>query len=98
MVDVRSLQPGDKIRIVSEWPKGGMQNCNGLMDKYLGQILTVKYVDTKGDCCRAFEDENDRPDGGGWYWHSELIDTVVVEESEDFEPAEISELMSFLGI
>ena len=56
---------GDKVRIVSKWGKGCFQSPNGEMDKWLGKIMTVRYVGTK--LYRMAEDIKDNERGGrGW--------------------------------
>ena len=35
---------GDKVRIVSKWGEGCCQNRSGKMDKWLGKVMTVRYV------------------------------------------------------
>lgn len=47
MIDIETLAPGTKVKIVDEWRPSCGQNVEGLMDKYLGQIVTVsKYGET----------------------------------------------------
>lgn len=35
---------GDKVRIVSEWHNGCCQDDSGEIDKWLGKVMTVRYV------------------------------------------------------
>lgn len=104
MIDISMLQVGDKIRVVNIWPVGGRQNNSGLMDKYLGQILTVREIVPTEKFCRVLEDMSDRnysPTEKGWAWYSELIDEIVfdkTDEMDDVNPASQSELRAFLGL
>ena len=61
---------GDKVRIVSKWGKGCFQSPNGEMDKWLGKIMTVRYVGTK--FYRMAEDIKDN-ERGGWVWSENCI-------------------------
>lgn len=100
MIDISMLQVGDKIRVVDAWPEEGRYNDIGLMDKYLGQILTVRTTNTDEGYCCVYEDMHDRPEPMGWCWYSELIDEIVSEEDEvdDCEPSDLDELKAFLGL
>lgn len=65
---------GDKVRIVSKWSIGCMENSNGKMDKYRGTIMTVREV------CNGFyrmvEDHEERC-GDGWCWYEPAISGLV---------------------
>ena len=86
MIDIKTLYPGDKVRIVSKWNCECYENIYGEMDKYLGKIMTVKRVDL--DAVRMFED------GGMWSWYPAAIDEIVDEC--DIEPATQEELLALL--
>ena len=62
---------GDRVRIVDKWPKEGGQNNEGLMDKWLGKVMTIRCIDEVGDC-RMVEDFEEH-DGFGWWWFDRLI-------------------------
>lgn len=49
MVNLDVLAPGVKVKIVDEWEAGCGQNVDGLMDKYLGKIVTILDVDVDED-------------------------------------------------
>lgn len=68
---------GDKVRIVSKWPEDGIQNSDGLMDKWLGKTMTIK-VEILGGYFME-EDQHDRPVLGGWLWSDDLIEGLVQE-------------------
>lgn len=65
---------GDKVRIVGEWPKDGSacQNRVGLMDKWLGKVMTIREV-----CSTYYHMVEDREDRGGpffgWAWNAASI-------------------------
>lgn len=40
------IQPGDRVQIVDKWVGGG-HNSEGLMDKWLGHIMTVMSRDQR---------------------------------------------------
>lgn len=72
--DFKKLKPGDKVRIVSE-KTGAQWNILGLMDKWLGKIMTVRK--NFGNIVLMKEDAKEYD--GGWRWHPEMIDCVVSE-------------------
>ena len=86
------------VKIVDRWCSGCGQNIEGLMDKYLGQVVTVLEIQERtviieedaGDC--KFQN------GGHWAWNSMCFDCIVIEtpEHEDFEPSSKDEIFSFL--
>jgi len=98
MVDVKSLRPGDKLRVVSKAPCNFVA-WNPKMEKWLGEVVTVYRVTKAGsvlieedkyEC--AFHQEVD----GRWYWPCSFFDEVV-SESEPPVPATKTELGAFLG-
>lgn len=75
--EFKALKPGDKVRIVKE-KKGGDWNQGGKMDKWLGQVMTVRENECFG--IRMEEDKNDQTDSLdslGWYWDPEMIECKV---------------------
>lgn len=67
---------GDKVRIVSKWGEGCCQSLNGGMDKWLGKVMTVRYVGIK--LYRMVEDIEDN-DWGGWFWAENCIAGLACE-------------------
>lgn len=65
MVDISTLNPGDRVRIVDRWPADGSarQNPDGKMDKWLGSVMTVSGVGN--GFVKMLEDCNDRH---SWGW------------------------------
>jgi len=77
LVDVSTLQPGDVVKIVDEWCDGCKENPAGLMDRWLGKVMTVRSVCNEYDYVLMEEDENTPEWPGGWAWFSPAIDYVV---------------------
>lgn len=90
--ELNKLKPGDMVVIVDQWPnpKDGRQNLQGKMDKWLGQIMTVRITGPRE--VEMEEDRNDN-DNGGWFWYPELIDRVF----DGFESPEASDIADFIG-
>ena len=68
---------GDKVRIVSAWPKDGSacQNNEGKMDKWLGKVMTVRKVTS-----RFYTMEEDREEWfDGWMWYPAAIEGLATE-------------------
>lgn len=94
MVPLTMLERGMRVKIIDQWVRGCRQNHEGLMDKYLGQTVTIHSVD--GRYAYIEEDAGDCHvhEGGHWRWFPECFDYIV--DDEDFEPASESEFLSFL--
>ena len=81
--DVRLIKPqnsyevGDKILIKDHW-ESGKQNSDGEMDKYLGSIMTIKYVEDDYKY-RMEEDDNE------WVWDAKDIEGKLIEGQIDAE-------------
>lgn len=79
---------GDRVRIVDKWVEGCRENSEGFMDHWLGQVMTIRSIDS--DCYRMKEDENDRTvPGYGWYWYEPSIAGFANEA----EPSDILALI-----
>lgn len=85
MVDTSTLCVGDKVRIVSEWNSDCNENSEGLMDKYLGKVMTVQRSNEWQ--ARMLED------GGRWAWNEFTIAEVI---DDDIELATQEELLVLL--
>lgn len=70
---------GDKVKIVDKFLPDSGVNSSGLMDKYLGTIMTIKA--DRGYCYKMVEDAHDNF-GHGWAWGETEFEGKVVEESE----------------
>ena len=64
MVKREDLYPGVRVRIISEWQDPHTENCEGLMDHWLGQIMTVKDVGNGYGGIRMYEDDDECHGGG----------------------------------
>jgi len=100
MVDVFSLNPGDKVRIVSCWNSPHNENKAGLMDAYLGTTMTVKSVHEENGLVHAhmIEDQCDaHRNGQGWRWYGNMIESVndvnVCDKSDLWD-----DLMNLIGV
>ena len=67
---------GDKVRIVSKWGEGCCNSQNGGMDKWLGKVMTVRYVGIT--IYRMVEDTEDNK-SGGWVWTENCIEGLAGE-------------------
>lgn len=80
----QQLAPGDKVRIVSDWSHSEFYNHAGLMDKWLGQTMTIRAVTPQGNYLM----EEDRGEyvngnnGNGWFWNKSMFDAVIDTEDE----------------
>ena len=96
MVTLDGIMPGDRIRIVDKWGPRCYEDVYGRMDRYLGEIMTVKsLVRSNGsvDCVRCEEDQNDLP--GGWCWYPAAIAEIIQEESQEPEVTEEEVLLLY---
>lgn len=75
--DFKKLKPGDKVRIRSE-KTGWWWNSLGLMDKWLGKVMTVR--ENLGRAVLMKEDIKER--GCGWFWYPEMIKCKIIERIE----------------
>ena len=95
-MDINELRPGDRIKIVDAWVPGCNQNSNGLMDEYLGRILTVR--NNCGSFIEVFEDSEDF--GIGWSWYPNAIERVFKDSIDnlacDFDAASEEDFLNLL--
>lgn len=79
-------QVGDRVRIVDEWPRyGAFQNREGLMDKYLGTVMTIERVNNYS--YGYYTMEEDGQDGHRkWQWFEAAIAGLAEPDvsSDDF--------------
>ena len=71
----KNLKVGDKVRIVSV-KKGDSWNSDGLMDKWLGKIMTVR--ENFGYKIKMVEDQKEW--SNGWNWYNGMIAEKVVNK------------------
>lgn len=71
---------GDSVLIVSH--RTSYMNQNGLMDKYLNTVMTIR--DVMGSSNMIYKMEEDRGEGmasDGWSWSDDEIVCKVVDEN-----------------
>lgn len=73
--EFEALKPGDKVRIVKEKGADGW-NLDGLMDKWLGKVMTVRGIDLF--IAKMEEDKDEWVDG--WYWSPGMIECKVEDD------------------
>lgn len=66
---------GDRVRITTDKSKSDKWNLEGEMDKWLGKVMTIKYV---GWGYYEMEEDYDEHEGG-WFWFEEMIDGLADE-------------------
>ena len=102
MVDVKTLSPGDTVKIVGEWCSGCHQNNDGEMDHWLGKMMTVREVVDDGDSYGMYvemEEDINEYDGDGWDWFPAAIECVIscAADNDNEFYIDDAELMSVLG-
>ena len=74
MVELSLIEPGMQVRIVEKWVPGCCQNRSGMMDCWLGKVMTVKG--------HGYGSISMVEDSGIWAWNkhtiAEIIDTTSV--------------------
>lgn len=104
MVDISSLKPGDRIRIVDQWEKGCNENTQGLMDKYLGQVVTVHEIRNRifsGEPYVTIEEDNMYLYNGGdknrrWIFNAKTV-AEIVDGGDDFDVGDIGDMKTLLS-
>lgn len=77
----KNIEVGKKYRIKSWKVRPSHWNSAGLMDKYQGQIVTIRRI-TYGSV-RIEEDQDDRDLRGGWSWNTnDFADPEIDAESD----------------
>lgn len=66
---------GDRLRITSDKSKSNKWDLKGEMDKWLGKVMTIKYVGLGYYEMQEDYDEHE----GGWFWFEEMIDGLADE-------------------
>lgn len=71
IVKQKSYQIGDKIKIVDTWNPYTWENSDGLMDKWLGEIMTINKIEFNSYCMKE--------DKGEWSWNTHCIVGKVIK-------------------
>jgi hypothetical protein len=89
MVMEKELKVGDKFVVVGR--RTSLMNCQGEIDKYLGQILTIRGVSrirgVGGVKYKCIEDMNDNING--WDWFDEMIDWDATDKLNNPKPVDL---------
>lgn len=75
-----SYKVGDKVKIVDHWNIRTCENKVGMMDKWLGKIMTISGQALGG---YLMKEDNNENCGDGWLWNVYSIEGKVVSEDED---------------
>ena len=91
--EFRTLKPGDKVVIVSEWedPVNGWQNHAGKMDRWLGRVMTIRSI---GEAFAFMTEDQEERNGVGWSWAPSLI---AGRYSQTIKPSTEADISNFLG-
>lgn len=73
----KQLKVGDKVKIVDKWV-GVDQNHEGLMDKWLGKVMTIREILSTD--LKMVEDKDENNFLEGWFWDRYMIEKKI----EDF--------------
>ena len=96
VVNLKDLSPGMKVKIVDAWGTRCYVNSEGRMDRHLGTIVTIKWVSDVFACIEEDVGEGTYGDNKNWEWYPNTFDYIVGNESPDIEPANESEIRSFI--
>lgn len=69
---------GDKVRIVRKWGEGCHQNSKGMMDKWLGKVMTIRVA--YEDCTYGMQEDKGENGGIAWLWNEECIAGLACEK------------------
>ena len=70
---------GDKVRITTDKSRSDCWNDIGEMDKWLGEVMTIRCV---GLDTYSMEEDRMEHFGDGWFWYEEMIDGLADEVQE----------------
>lgn len=75
---------GDRV-LIQDVKLGRRWNYDGLMDKYLSKVMTVRAINRSGDdfSLKMEEDLGDTRTQGGWNWFPEMIAGVIIGEIDE---------------
>ena len=76
---------GDRVRIVDK--RTGIMNQNGLMDKWLGKVMTIRVVYEEFNDYRMEEDFNSPERPSGWTWNDDMIAGLANTITIEIDPA-----------
>lgn len=73
---------GDRVRIVSSKETSVGWNSDGLMDKWLGKVMTIRNI--QGDAYKMIEDKGEFC-RGGWFWFENMIEGLADNSKKKVE-------------
>lgn len=73
---------GDKVRIVKKWTKACRTNPFGMMDKYLGRVMTIREIVDDG-LDLYYRMEEDTKKGEAWCWFPAAIARIEKEAADE---------------
>lgn len=90
-----TLKPGDKVRIANK--RGTVWNPEGLMDKYMGKVMTVDRIGWSGIYLK--EAKGDKPFGSGeWSFREEdFVEVLTAVDHSEPEEADVTVELHFCG-
>jgi len=94
MIDLVDLSVGDTVRIVATWAPGSLKEPFGAMDKWLGEIMTVREVQQNWALMYEDQDEHFR---NGWSWYPDMIAEIVEKQDDVLDGFAIGDLVGFLN-
>ena len=72
---------GDKVRIVTDKSKAYGWNSQGLMDKWLGKVMTIRKCDELPlGCIYWMEEDVEENCGNAWAWGEAMIEGLATDE------------------
>lgn len=77
VIDIKTLYPGTKVKVVDQWPLVFGFNHNPEMDRHLGQVVTIQDVDER--TVHIKEDDEHK------HWSVRCFEYVVEDSVEDSE-------------
>lgn len=99
--DFKNLKVGDKVRITDK-KYGEFWNDNGLMDHWLGKVMTVREILTPRvvhgkDVVRVkMKEDTEECGGGGWFWQAEMIAEKIEPVKEVKRKAKVGEYIKIV--
>jgi len=91
-----TLNIGDQVKIVDEWPMGKLHYRDHPISEYLGKVMTIRTPTSFNDRPSFHMEEDYGENGGdGYYWYADMIDYIVT--SKTIEPMSMDEIMQLFG-
>lgn len=89
-----TLKPGDKVRIADK--RGKLWNFDGLMDKYMGKVMTVDRI--VAGLIYLKEAKGDKPFGGEWiFCEEDFVEVLTAFDHAEPEETDVTVELHFCG-